>query len=235
MDESAKNVDGMFVFEKTYKDPIEAELYSPAYFRAIGFGDASVRLIGPNTQTGGGEVSSPYDVFLGMISKPSTQEGESKPTEESWFSRLYASIFSYTQKKEEPKDKPEESLEKEAVEAPTLTEESIQKPKEEPEESLEKETVEEPTTIHSDNPEHSIEESIQKEPRVFWQVSIPNPGAKLDTKTCPYSDKEAVMKQRLKAPNQKYEMQGRVYCIGDRKIVLGEVVPIEPLQSPKYI
>jgi len=327
MDESAKNVDGMFVFEKTYKDPMEAELYSPTYFRAIGFGDAIVRLVGQNSQTGGGEVSSPYDVFLGLISKPTTQQEETV----SWFSRLYASIFSYTKKEEpsdkpqrpieetveKPSDKPEESVDKEPVQkedgldketVPSdKPEESVEKdpvqkedipsdkpdesvekdpvqkediPSDKPDESVEKEPVQkedipsdkpdesvekEPVQkedIPSDKPEESvekepvqkeeslekdpvppndkerpIEETIQKkeEPRVFWQVSIPNPGSKLDAKTCPYSDKEAEMKQRLKAPNQKYEMQGSVYSIGDRKIVLGEVVPIQPLKSPKYI
>ena len=270
MDESAKNVDGMFVFEKTYKDPMEAELYSPAYFRAIGFGDAIVRLVGQNSQTGGGEVSSPYDVFLGLISKPTTQQGEKV----SWFSRLYASIFSYTKKEEpsdkpqrpieetveKPSDKPEEGLETDPVQKEdgldketipsdkpdeSVEKEPVQKediPSDKPDESVEKEPVQKEESLEKDpvppnDKERPIEETIQKkeEPRVFWQVSIPNPGSKLDAKTCPYSDKEAEMKQRLKAPNQKYEMQGSVYSIGDRKIVLGEVVPIQPLKSPKYI
>ena len=250
---------GVFVFEKDNTNELEVELYNPAYFRAIGFGDAEVSLVvrSEDTQVGGGVepaepkpvvIHSPYEAFLYLFGNQSSGD---KPSV-SWFDYIRGLI-------QPKKDAPEPIPAKENT--PISTSTSTEPPKEIqpikeppepllikdiPEPSVEPPPIKEPSEplLIKDIPEPSVEPVQSTKPvpeplpetkpnTQIWRVKIPQVGEE-SSEECVWEDAEIESRQVLRQVNYKMKMKGRVYRIGNRSIVLGEVVPIKEVDPREY-
>jgi hypothetical protein len=221
--------DGVFVFEMENINTHDIELYNPAYFRAIGFPDAEISLVvkSNETQMGGGEedtakrvIYSPYEVFVYLFGSKSDTGDKN---EMSWYQYINNIVSKYR-----TTTNTENTGVVKGHEGDTVTG-VVKGP--EGDKPLVKGHEGDKPLVKGPEVNHTIDLTNEKVPgesqsRV-WKVKIPviHPD-NLINELCVLEKAEIESRQLIRQINYEYKMKGKVYSIGSRHIVLGEVVPI---------